>query len=440
MKKYDAIIIGFGQGARTLATKLTTNEWKVALIEKNELMYGGSCVNIGCIPTKILEHDAREQKDYTTALKRKNEVTQRNRNTEFTSMQKNERVDLYTGTGSFKSNHVITVDLGDKKEELEAEYIFIDTGSESNYPPIEGLKETKKIYNSTELQSLPEVPKNLGIIGAGNIGLEFASIYEMFGSKVTLFETGEQFMPKEEREVAEAVQKVMTDKSIDIQLNARVNKLSNENEQVKIETEENESFLFDAVLIATGRKPNTAYLNLDDTDIVIDEKGGIEVNDYLETAVENVFALGDVRGGYQFTYITINDAKLIADYVLGKGNRKRSERQHVPYSIFMEPSFARVGLTETEATEQGYQVITNTAPVSGTTRSDVINDTRGLYKAVINKETDEILGVTLFGDQAHELVNQVKMAMDNHIPYTYLRDQVITHPVMSEIFNTLFDL
>ncbi|WP_407371060.1 FAD-dependent oxidoreductase [Carnobacterium sp.] len=440
MKKYDAIIIGFGQGARTLATKLTANEWKVALIEKNELMYGGSCVNIGCIPTKILEHDAREKKDYATALKRKNDVTQRNRNTEFTSMQKNELVDLYTGTGAFKSNHAVTVDLGDKKEEVEAEYIFIDTGSESLYPPIEGLKETNKIYNSTEFQSLPEVPKNLGIIGAGNIGLEFASIYEMFGAKVTLFETGEQFMPKEEREVAEAVQKVMTDKSIDIQLNARVNKLSNENEQVKIETEENETFLFDAVLIATGRKPNTAYLNLGDTDIVIDEKGGIEVNDYLETAVENVFALGDVKGGYQFTYITINDAKIIADYVLNKGNRKRSERQNVPYSIFIEPSFARVGLTEKEAKEQGYQVITNTAPVSGTTRSDVIDDTRGLYKAVVNKETDEILGVTLFGDQAHELVNQVKMAMDNHIPYTYLRDQVVTHPVMSEIFNTLFDL
>lgn len=440
MKKYDAIIIGFGQGARTLATKLTANEWNVALIEKNEWMYGGSCVNIGCIPTKILEHDAREQKDYATALKRKNDVTKRNRNTEFTSMQKNERVDLYTGTGAFKSNHIITVDLGDKKEELEAEYIFIDTGSESNYPPIEGIKETKGIYNSTELQTLPEVPKNLGIIGAGNIGLEFASIYEMFGSKVTLFETGEQFMPKEEREVAEAVQKVLTDKAIDIQLNARVNKLSNENEQVKIETEEDDSFLFDAVLIATGRKPNTAYLNLDDTDIVMDEKGGIEVNDYLETAVEHVFALGDVRGGYQFTYITINDAKLIADYVLDKGDRKRSERQHVPYSIFMEPSFARVGLTETEAKDEGYQVLTNMAPVSGTTRSDVINDTRGLYKAVVNKETNEILGVTLFGDQAHELVNQVKMAMDNHIPYTYLRDQVVTHPVMSEIFNTLFDM
>ena len=440
MKKYDAIIIGFGQGARTLATKLTANEWNVALIEKNEWMYGGSCVNIGCIPTKILEHDAREQKDYATALKRKNDVTKRNRNTEFTSMQKNERVDLYTGTGAFKSNHIITVDLGDKKEELEAEYIFIDTGSESNYPPIEGIKETKGIYNSTELQTLPEVPKNLGIIGAGNIGLEFASIYEMFGSKVTLFETGEQFMPKEEREVAEAVQKVLTDKAIDIQLNARVNKLSNENEQVKIETEEDDSFLFDAVLIATGRKPNTDYLNLDDTDIVMDEKGGIEVNDYLETAVEHVFALGDVRGGYQFTYITINDAKLIADYVLDKGDRKRSERQHVPYSIFMEPSFARVGLTETEAKDEGYQVLTNMAPVSGTTRSDVINDTRGLYKAVVNKETNEILGVTLFGDQAHELVNQVKMAMDNHIPYTYLRDQVVTHPVMSEIFNTLFDM
>ncbi|WP_407391929.1 FAD-dependent oxidoreductase [Carnobacterium jeotgali] len=440
MKKYDAIIIGFGQGARTLATKLTANEWKVALIEKNEMMYGGSCVNIGCIPTKILEHDAREEKGYAEALKRKNDVTKRNRNTEFTSMQNNEWVDLYTGTGSFKSNHVITVDLGKKLEELEAEYIFIDTGSDSYYPPIEGLTDTKNVYNSTELQSLPKIPKTLGIIGAGNIGLEFASIYAMFGSKVTLFETGDQFMPKEEPEVAQTVQKVLEDKKITIQLNARINKVSNEKELVKLETEDHKKFLFDAVLVATGRKPNTKNLNLESTGIVVDETGGVEVNDFLETAVEHVFALGDVRGGYQFTYITINDAKLIADYVLGKRNRRRSERQHVPYSIFIEPAFARVGLTESEAKEQGYQVITNTALVSGTTRSDVINDTRGLYKAVVNKETNEILGVTLFGDQAHELVNQVKMAMDNQIPYTYLRDQVITHPVMSEIFNTLFDL
>ena len=440
MKKYDAIIIGFGQGARTLATKLTANEWKVALIEKNEMMYGGSCVNIGCIPTKILEHDAREEKGYAEALKRKNDVTKRNRNTEFTSMQNNEWVDLYTGMGSFKSNHVITVDLGKKLEELEAEYIFIDTGSDSYYPPIEGLTDTKNVYNSTELQSLPKIPKTLGIIGAGNIGLEFASIYAMFGSKVTLFETGDQFMPKEEPEVAQTVQKVLEDKKITIQLNARINKVSNEKELVKLETEDHKEFLFDAVLVATGRKPNTKNLNLESTGIVVDETGGVEVNDFLETAVEHVFALGDVRGGYQFTYITINDAKLIADYVLGKRNRRRSECQHVPYSIFIEPAFARVGLTESEAKEQGYQVITNTALVSGTTRSDVINDTRGLYKAVVTKETNEILGVTLFGDQAHELVNQVKMAMDNQIPYTYLRDQVITHPVMSEIFNTLFDL
>ena len=440
MKKYDAIIIGFGQGARTLAAKLTANEWKVALIEKNEMMYGGSCVNIGCIPTKILEHDAREEKGYAEALKRKNDVTKRNRNTEFTSMQNNEWVDLYTGMGSFKSNHVITVDLGKKLEELEAEYIFIDTGSDSYYPPIEGLTDTKNVYNSTELQSLPKIPKTLGIIGAGNIGLEFASIYAMFGSKVTLFETGDQFMPKEEPEVAQTVQKVLEDKKITIQLDARINKVSNEKELVKLETEDHKEFLFDAVLVATGRKPNTKNLNLESTGIVVDETGGVEVNDFLETAVEHVFALGDVRGGYQFTYITINDAKLIADYVLGKRNRRRSERQHVPYSIFIEPAFARVGLTESEAKEQGYQVITNTALVSGTTRSDVINDTRGLYKAVVNKETNEILGVTLFGDQAHELVNQVKMAMDNQIPYTYLRDQVITHPVMSEIFNTLFDL
>ncbi|SFH51905.1 FAD-dependent oxidoreductase [Pisciglobus halotolerans] len=438
--KYDAITIGFGQGAHKIARDLAKKKWKVAMIEKNDQMYGGSCVNIGCIPTKLMDHDAKEGHPYEKVKERRDQVVAHNRENNYNGMQNNEYVDVYTGIGSFKSNHVVEVATKDGTYELEGTYIFIDTGSVPNMPPIDGLKEADHVYNSTTLQELDHLPATLGIIGGGNIGLEFASIYATLGAKVTLLERSDSFMEHEEPEIAEAVQKVLEDKGIRIQLNAESEQVSNSKEGVEVKTSDGQVYSFEALLVAAGHKPQTAELNLEATDIEVDEKGGIKVNEQLETTAEKVYAVGDVRGKLKFTYITTDDAALVLDHLLGNGTRKLSERKHVPYAIFIDPPVAHVGLTEKEANEKGYTFLTNIVPVKSTVRSNVINDERGLYKAVVNKENEEILGVSLFGDQAHELVNMMKMAMDNHIPYTYLRDQVITHPVMSEIFNTLFDL
>jgi pyruvate/2-oxoglutarate dehydrogenase complex dihydrolipoamide dehydrogenase (E3) component len=439
--KYDAIAIGFGQGASSLVNQLANEGWKIALIEKNEeSSYGGSCINIGCIPTKILEYDSKHGKNYIDAVKRRQEVVERNSQAEKESMEDNEQVDLYTGIGSFIDDYRVKVETADESYELEADHIIIDTGSEPIIPPIEGLDEVENVYTSTSLQKQEELPENLGIIGGGNIGLEYASIYQGFGSNVTLIESNDTILAGEEPEVAAEVEQVLKDKGINVQVGVDVNKVENNEDGLLLTMSDNSEISVDALLIATGRKPHIKSLNLENTGIELTEKEGIQTDNHLQTTVENVFALGDARGEEQFTYITTKDAEIVYNYLFEDGDRFLQDRKNVPYAIFMDPPFARVGLTEEEAEEKGYTVVTNTAPVSGTTRSDVIDDKRGLYKAVVNKRTNQILGVTLFGDQAHELVNFVKLAMDNELLYTVLKNQMFTHPVMSEIFNTLFDI
>lgn len=439
--KYDAIVIGFGQGASSLVNRLAKENWNIALIEKNEeSSYGGSCVNIGCIPTKILEYDSTRGKNYEEAVNRRNQVVQKNSQAEKEAMENNEQVDLYTGIGSFIDNHQVRVETADGNYELEAETIIIDTGSTSVIPPIDGLDEAENIYTSTTLQVQKTLPKNLGILGAGNIGLEYASIYQGFGSQVTMMDTEEQILGKEEPEVATEVQNVLENKGINIHTGLEITKVSNKGQEVIVSSKDGTELSFDALLIATGRKPAIDDLNLENTKIQLTENKGIQTNEHLETNIENIFALGDVRGEEQFTYITNKDAEIVGEYLFEENYSLLHDRKNVPSVIFMDPPFAKVGLTEKEANEKGYKVLTNTTEVSSTTRSDVIDDKRGLYKAVIDKKTGHILGATLFGDQAHELVNFVKLVMDNDLPYRVLKNQMITHPVMSEIFNTLFDI
>lgn len=440
MKKYDAITIGFGQGAHKIAEKLAEQKWNVAMIEKNEQMYGGSCINIGCIPTKLMDHDARAGKSYEEIVKRRNEVIAKDRQHNYESMQNNEYVDVYTGVGSFKSNHVVTVKTDESLEELEAEYIFIDTGSVANMPSIKGLSNADKVYDSTSLQQLAHLPKKLGIIGGGNIGLEFASIYRSLGSEVRVFERSATFMEHEERVIADEVQKVLKNRGIGIELGAETQEVKNEQDKVVVELSNGCTYSFDALLVAVGHKPQTEQLNLEATAIQVDKKGGIKVNDQLETAVEKVYAVGDVRGKRKFTYITTDDANIILDHLLGEGKRKLSDRKNVPYAVFIDPPLARIGMTEDEAKEKGIPVLTNTVPMKSTDRADIIDDYRGMHKAIVNKETKEIVGVSLFGSQSHELVNMMKMAMDHHISYVEVRDQMMTHPVMTEVFHTLFDM
>jgi len=435
---YDAIVIGFGQGANLLVNSLAAQDWNVALVEKNENNYGGSCINIGCIPTKLLEYDSRVGADYKEAVERRNSVVEDKRQGQKDSMVNNNYVDLYTGTVSFVDNYKVKVETAVKTVELTSDRIMVSTGSEPIFPPVEGLEDIENVYTSTTLQLEKELPKSLGIIGGGNIGLEFGSIYATYGSEVTIVDNDDTFMNGEESEISDEVKRVLEGKGIELHNGTFVEKVKNNGEKVVATTNDNKEFTFDALLVATGRRPHISSLNLDNTDIKLSENNGIKVNNHLQTNVDGVYAFGDVKGENQFTYITLKDAEIIVSDVLEDGEKTLDKRQNVPYSIFMDPSFARVGLTEKQAQEQGYNIATNTVAVSSMVRAAVTGDDRGLWKSVVDKDSNKILGVSLFGDQSHELINFIKMAMDNNLPYTVFRDQMMTHPVMAENLNTLF--
>lgn len=438
--KYDVIIIGFGQGAHKIVSQLTEADWKIALIEKDRLSYGGSCINFGCIPTKMLEHDARAGISYEKAVERRNAEIADRREGEKRTMDENPNVELYTGRGSFIDNHTVKVELEDEELTLTSDYIFIDTGSVPVIPDIEGYEETEHIYTSKTLQTEKQLPKRLGIIGGGYIGLEFASIYASFGSEVHVFDSSDKFMEDEEPEIAEAIHEVLTEKGITIHLATDITKVENRDKQVTATSEDGESYTIDALLVAVGRKPSTEGLGLENTAIEVNDQGGIEVDNHLQTSAEGVYAVGDVRGEAMFTYITVKDAAIVMDHVLGEGKLLLSDRKNIPSATFIDPPFSRIGLTEAEAKEEGYDILTNSITFENSPKAATENDSRGLFKAVVNRKNKQILGVSLFGFQSQELINQVKMAMDNQIPYTYLREQMMTHPVMTEQLSKVFNM
>ncbi|WP_249872176.1 FAD-containing oxidoreductase [Oceanobacillus saliphilus] len=439
MTSYDAIIIGFGKAGKTLAGDLANRDWKVALIEKDPSMYGGTCINIACIPTKVLVHDGLNGIPYGDAIERKDKVVEKLRTKNYNSLADHEHVTIYESEATFKSDIEVEIEVNGKKVLLTAEHIFINTGATSNIPPMEGDLNSSKVYTSTTLIERKELPEQLAIVGGGYIGLEYASMYHRFGSKVTVITPDEELMPNEDREIAAEVQKELDKKGIRFYFNSRAEKITDEaNEKVTLTLSNGETVRADAVLLATGRKPNVENLGLENTGIELTEEGAIKVNEHLETTVNHVWALGDVKGGMQFTYISLDDYRIVMDYLFGDKNRSLATRENVPYSMFIDPPLSRVGLTAKEADEEGYEIMEGKLPVASHPRAHVIDDLRGLFKVVIDKKTEKILGASLFGPESPELINLVKLAMDLDAPYTMLRDQIYNHPVMSESFNSLF--
>jgi pyruvate/2-oxoglutarate dehydrogenase complex dihydrolipoamide dehydrogenase (E3) component len=323
---------------------------------------------------------------------------------------------------------------------LEGERIFINTGSVSRIPPIPGLNLSKRILTSTSIMELEHLPKRLLIIGGGYIGLEFASMYASFGSEVTVLETGTTFLAMEDDDVAVSIKNNLLFQGIKFVFGVKINEVNEDKVSVKVAysyQNQNETIEGDALLVATGRVPNVAPLHLENTHIVLTERGAIKVNDKLETSVPNVYALGDVNGGRQHTYVSLDDFRVIKSSLYGDGNYVVSKRQNVPYSVFLSTPLSRVGLTEKEAKAQGYDYKVNVIPTASIPKAQVLKKTQGILKAIVNKKNDEILGVALLAPESYEVINIVKLAMDSHLPYTSLRDMVFTHPTMSEALNDL---
>ena len=439
MNQYQAIIIGFGKAGKTLAATLAKTGWRVAIIEQSNTMYGGTCINIGCIPTKTLVHDAELQHDFAAAMQRKASVVSFLRDKNFHNLADLENVDVIEGRAEFIDNHTVRVVQSTGAIELSGEKIFINTGAQATMPNVAGLMTTPGVFDSTGLLSLTQRPERLGILGGGYIGVEFASMFANFGSKVTIYEAAPLFLAREDRDIADAIANILRDKGVEIILNARGQSVSSHDGAVQVQMPEGVQTV-DALLVASGRKPATENLQLQKAGVDVNERGAIVVNKYLRTSADNIWAMGDVTGGLQFTYISLDDFRIVRDNLLGEGLRNTGDRQNVPYSVFMTPPLSRVGMTEEQARASGAAVQVVTLPVAAIPRARVMNDTRGVLKAVVNRETKQILGVSLLCVDSHEMINIIKTVMDAGLPYTTLRDQIFTHPSMSESLNDLFSL
>ena len=453
MKKYDAVIIGFGKGGKTLAGFLAGKGQNVALIEKSDKMYGGTCINVGCIPSKKLVDSTKvlknkrldnveaKEKFYAESIDNKNALIGALRGKNYEMLASKDTVTVYDGTGSFVSKNVVNIESNGENIQIEGEKIFINTGATTIIPNIKGVKESSYVYTSTSLMELKELPKKLNVIGAGYIGLEFASMYSEFGSEVTVIDMADRLMPREDEEIAERVKAILEAKGIKFLLKSKIEEISDRNDKgyVKISGENGESEVeSDAILVAIGRKPNTEGLNLEAAGVKTDERGAVAVDETLKTTADNIWAMGDVKGGLQFTYISLDDFRIIRDNVYGNGNRTVNDRNVIPYSVFINPPLSRVGMTEKEAIEKGYEVKTGKLEAMAIPKGKIEGVTDGLLKTVVDAKTDKILGCSLLCNTSHEMINVVAAAIKAEQKYTFLRDMLFTHPTMTEALNDLF--
>ena len=457
MKQYDAIIIGFGKAGKVLAAELSNRGWQVAIVERSNMMYGGSCPNIACIPTKTLIHEAemssllyhgdflKQTNMYKQTIARKNRLTSFLRETNYENLSKRPNVTIYTGTASFVSPNTIKVVLPNGDIELQGKEIFINTGSTPIIPAIDGIQQSKYVYTSSTLLDMNVLPKHLIIVGGGYIGLEFASMFAGFGSKVTILEGGNRFMPRNDQDIANNVKDVMEKKGIEIHLNTRAQSIHDTSDGVTLtylDVSDGTPYFVDgdAILIATGRKPMIEGLNLQAAGVKVDAHGAIVVNDQLRTTVPHVWAMGDVKGGPQFTYFSLDDFRIIRDQLFGDKKRDIGDRDPVQYAVFIDPPLAHIGITEEEALKRGYSFKVSRLPATSVVRSRTLQQTDGMLKAIINNHNGKIMGCTLFCADASEIINIVAMAIKTGQNATFLRDFIFTHPSMSEGLNQLFDI
>lgn len=369
MKQYDAIIIGFGKAGKVLAAELSNRGWQVAIVERSNMMYGSPCPNIVCIPTKTLIHEAemssllyhgdflKQTNMYKQVISRKNRLTSFLRETNYENISKRPNVTIYTGTASFVSPNTIKVVLPNGDIELQGKEIFINTGSTPIIPAIDGIQQSKYVYTSSTLLDMNVLPKHLIIVGGGYIGWEFASMFAGFGSKVTILEGGNRFMPRNDQDIANNVKDVMEKKGIEIHLNTHAQSIYDTSDGVTLtysDVSDGTPYFVDgdAIFIATGRKPMIEGLNLQAAGVKVDAHGAIVVNDQSRTTIPHIWAMGDVKGGPQFTYLSLYDFRIIRDQLFGDKKHDIGDRGPVQYAVFIDPPLAHIGITEEEALKE----------------------------------------------------------------------------------------
>ena len=449
--KYDAIIIGSGQGGNPLAYRLADLGWSVALIEKKNL--GGTCINVGCTPTKTMVHRAQVAHyardaarwgisatnvsvDLAKIVAQKDEVVLSFRGGQQKQVDKRANLRLHRGQARFVRPHQLKV--GD--ELLESEKIFINAGGRPNIPAIPGLDSVSYLTNESIMQ-LTTVPEHLLVLGGGYIGLEFGQMFRRFGSRVTVLHTGKQIVPREDPEIAAELQKALEAEGIQFLLNTRTTRVENKNSAVTLSFErpaDSSSVTGSHLLIGTGRGPNTDDLGLDVAGIETDKNGFIKVNGRLETNVSGVWALGDCKGGPAFTHISYNDFQIVYGNLV-EGKKLSTENRPVPYCVFTDPQLGGVGMTEKEARAKSFKLKIGRCPMTYVARAIERGETAGLMKLVVDASNDRILGASILASEGGELVQILGTLMLANQPYTLLKGAVYIHPTLAEGFFSLME-
>ena len=454
-RHYDAIVIGAGQGGVPLARTLAQAGRKVALVEREHV--GGTCYNEGCTPTKTMVASAKvayldsRSADYgvkngpgtvdmVAVRQRKRDIVEDFRRGGEQRLRDTEGLDLVWGEASFTGPKELEVRLNSYETRLTAKNIFINTGSRPANPPVAGL-ESVPALNSTTIMELDEVPEHLLVLGGGYVGLEFAQMFRRFGSEVTVVQRDKQLLTREDADVAEAVAEVLREDGVEVLLETEAKRAEQTEDGellLTVGTLEGEGTLEGShLLVAAGRPPNTDRLNLEAAGVERDERGFIRVNERLETGVEGIWALGDVKGGPAFTHISYDDFRIVKTNLLEGGDATITDRM-VPYTVFIDPQLGRVGLSEEEAREQGRDVRVARMPMKHVARALEVDEPRGMMKAVVDADTRRILGCAVLGVEGGEVAAMIQIAMMGRVPYTTLRDAVFAHPTLAESLNNLF--
>ncbi len=450
-KKVENIIIGFGKAGKTLANYLGNKGEKTILVEKSPKMYGGTCINVGCIPSKFLATAAdrrsysqvSNEEYYQNAVINKKALIAKLNKANYDKVAMNSNVEVIDGLASFKDEHTVNIQMANGVEEVSAERIFINTGAKPFIPSVEGLEVGNRIHTSETLMNLEDFPKTLTILGSGFIGLEFAATYAKFGTKVTVIDKAEKLLAREDDDVANAVFESYKSLGVEFIFGADTKHVEQDENTVTLSYEvngETGKISSDVLLVATGRTPNTKELHLENAGVEVSERGFVNVNEHLQTNKPHIFAMGDVNGGPQFTYISLDDYRIVKSYLDGNGAYTRNDRQPIAFSAFLHPTYSRVGLSEKEARQAGYNIKVATLPVTAIPKAKILGNQTGIYKAIVDADTNQILGTVLFGEESHEVINIVVTAMIAKQPYTALANQIFTHPTMAEALNDLFGL
>src|SRR5215469_9949121 len=453
--QYDAIVVGSGQAGGPLSKALARAEWKTALVERAHV--GGTCVNEGCTPTKTMVASARvayltrrgadygvqtgpTQIDMKRVRERKREIVNSFREGSQKRIQQTKNVELIFGTASFSGRKRVLLRSQDGKErELSAERIFINAGTRASRPPLEGLDGVPFLDNIS-IMELDSVPEHLLVLGGGYIGLEFGQMFRRFGSRVTIVHSRAQLMAGEDADVAAEVAKILREDGIEILLSAKATRVASSDGKVQLEVTsvgERKTLEGSHLLVATGRVPNSDTLNLAAAGIETDARGFIRTNNRLETNVEGVYALGDIKGGPAFTHISYDDFRILRANVIEKKNVTIDGRL-VPYTCFIDPQLGHVGLTEEETRQQGRKVRVAKMPMNYVARALEMDESRGFMKAIVDAETGEILGATVLGIEGGEVMALFEMAILGKLKFTALRDGIFAHPTLAEGLNNLF--